>query len=246
MNRRVPILVIAATALTLTACGSDEPSADDIAQDQIKGAVVSALDFPPAVFEGWEITDAVDGPSADDRTAALVPALVLAAGADPAAPPADATISPDSCAATHEYGDQAWHAAHGDGAWAGQIGVNRASNQTFTVDVSDEPGASLDAITRFVERCGQYSYTAAGVQVGVVTTVTESDVLRYGLNDLRMFTTTATAPSGVVYSTLTAVGTHSGRVVSAQFTAPGTIDGPVINVAGNWWSIVAKKVVAPV
>lgn len=246
MNRRAVIAIAIAMAalLSFTACGDDEQSAGG-EHDLLRASVVSALDFPPVVFEGWEITDAVDRPTADRRTPASTSALLSAAGADPANPPSDGQVAPEECSATNGVGDAAWKAANGTGEWAGEVGAKQTAHQSFRVDVSQDPERTLDAVTRFVEQCGTYTFETGGKQIEVTTAVTESEVLRYGLADLRMFTTTAkTADPNSTYSTLTAVGTHNGRVVAAQFTTPGLIEGPVINVAGNFWTIVATKFVA--
>ena len=246
MNRRAGMHIAMAMAalLSFTACGDYEQPAS-VEHDRLRASVVSALDFPPVVFDGWEITDAVERPTADRWTATSTSALLSAAGADPANLPSDGQVAPEECSATNGVGDAAWKAANGAGEWAGEVGVNQAAHQSFRVDVSRDPEQTLDAVTRFVEQCGAYTYTAGGKQIEVTTTVTESEVLRYGLADLRMFTTTAkTGDPNSIYSTLTAVGTHNGRVVTAHFTTPGLIDGPVINVAGNFWTIVATKFVA--
>ncbi|MDH6285039.1 hypothetical protein M2280_006303 [Prescottella agglutinans] len=67
--------------------------------------------------------------------------------------------------------------------------------------------------------------------------------LRYGLSDARLFTTIATVEGepDSTFSTLTGVGQYDGRVLAGQFTTHGKVEGAVINVAGNWWNILACK-----
>ncbi|WLF44517.1 hypothetical protein [Rhodococcus opacus] len=69
--------------------------------------------------------------------------------------------------------------------------------------------------------------------------------MKCGLSDARLFTTTAVAAGAPeqAHSTLTGVGHSDGRVVTGQFTTAGHIEGTTINVAGNWWNIIATKAV---
>ena len=169
MNHRagIHIAMTAAAVLTLAACGDDEQAASD--NNDLRTSIVSALDFPPVVFEGWEITDAVDRPTADRRTVAPASAVLRAAGAELTNPPSDGQVEPEGCSATNGVGDAAWKAAHGAGDWVGEVGVKPTANQSFIVDVSQDPEETLDAVTRFVDQCGAYTYTTGGKRIDVTT-----------------------------------------------------------------------------
>ncbi|MFI9507372.1 hypothetical protein [Nocardia sp. NPDC052566] len=192
--------------------------------------------------ETWEITDAIQRPDITRRTPPLTPAIDRAAGTDPASREVSVSTTPDICAGTGEFGGRLWQTAHGDGAWAGAIGIKSVSSEAFSVDVSTAAVVSLESVDRFVQQCAHYSASLGSNVVEVTITATDSELLRWGLDDVRLFTTTAKGRGAeATFSTLTAIGTVASTRVTAQFTTAGTIDGPAINIVGNWWHIVATK-----
>lgn len=239
MSTRRALRAVTATGLLAVAvagCGSTDNADTTTTAEDLRANTVTALDFPRTVFEGWEITDPAD------RPASVIPAITAAAGTD-----SGLTYSPAECGPDGANGTPLWAIVQDGGTWAGQIGENPSNKQSFTTTVAASSPESLNAVTDFAQRCGHYTVTGGGKTVDVATTVTNAEPLRYGLSDARLFTTTATVTGSPeqVHSTLTGVGMRDGRVVAGQFTTPGRIEGPTINVAGNWWNIVAVKAVAP-
>ncbi|MGW0022017.1 hypothetical protein ACWDUD_27200 [Rhodococcus sp. NPDC003382] len=228
-----PVLRTATTValLALTVAGCSSTDADTSTVEDLRGNAVTALDFPRTVFDGWEITDPAE------RPVAAIPAIVAAAGTGEAL-----TYSPSECGPGGPRGAALWSTARGGDSWAGQVGENATTEQSFTTTVATATDNSLNAVTDFAQTCSQYTVTGGGQTVDVVTEVNNEEPLKYGLSDARLFTTTATvAGSGSVHSTLTGVGYSDGRVLTGQFTTTGRVDGATINVAGNWWNIIATK-----
>ena len=237
MSTRRALRAVTATGLMAVAvagCSSTDNADTAPSAEDLRANTVTALDFPRTVFEGWEITD----PAA--RPASVIPAVTAAAGTD-----SGLTYSPADCGPDGANGAPLWAIAQDGSTWAGQVGENAANKQSFNVTVAVSSPDSLNAVTDFAQRCGHYTVTADGKTVDVTTDITNAEPLRYGLSDARLFTTTATVAGSPeqAHSTLTAVGVRDGRLVTGQFTAPGRIEGPTINVAGNWWNIVAMKTV---
>lgn len=233
-----PVLrtVTAAALLALTVAGCSNTDTDNTnAAADLHANTVTALDFPRTVFDGWEITDPADRPSS------AIPAIGAAAGSSE-----DLVYSPTDCGPDGAHGAALWAIVDGGGGqWAGQVGENTAAGQTFTTTVTASTADSLNAVTDFAQNCARYTATAGGRTLEVTTTATNAEPLRYGLSDARLFTSTVTVSGAPerVYSTLTGVGQVDGRIVTGQFTAPGRIEGPTINVAGNWWNVLATKAV---
>ncbi|MDH6284285.1 hypothetical protein [Prescottella agglutinans] len=238
MNLRttVPAVALAGLiAVTATGYGDDNTAADDgSTSDDLRTHTVTALDFPRSVFDGWEITDPAEWPTD------VIPAIALAAGTSDSW-----DVTPAACAPTGDRGAALWSAVRGTGDWAGQVGENSATGQSFAATIAGLDPAGLNAATEFATQCASYTVTAGGRTIAVTTEATNAEPLRYGLSDARLFTTTATVDGQPesTFSTLTGVGQHDGRVLAGQFTTPGKIEGPVINVAGNWWNILARKAV---
>lgn len=227
------ITTVALLALTVAGCSSTD--SDTSTTEDLRGNTVTALDFPRTVFDGWEITDPAE------RPVSVIPAIVAAAGTS------DGLVySPAECGPDGDRGAALWATARGGDSWAGQVGENTNTEQSFTTTVATATDNSLNAITDFARTCSQYTVTGGGKTVDVVTEITNEEPLKYGLSDARLFTTTATVEGSApqVHSTLTGVGHSDGRVVVGQFTTTGRIDGAAINVAGNWWNIVASMAVA--
>ncbi|MDJ0401355.1 hypothetical protein [Rhodococcus rhodochrous] len=223
------ITTVTLLALTVASCSSTDSDTGTV--EDLRGNTVSALDFPRTVFDGWEITDPAE------RPVAVIPAIVAAAGTS------DGLVySPAECGPDGDRGAALWATARGGDSWAGQVGENPGTEQSFSTTVAATTDNSLNTVTDFAQACSQYTVTVGGKTVEVVTEVNNEEPLKYGLSDARLFTTTATlSGSESVHSTLTGVGHSAGRVLIGQFTSPGRIDGPTINVAGNWWNIVATK-----
>lgn len=229
-----PILrsVTTAALLALTVAGCSSTDSDTSTTEDLRGNTVTALDFPRTVFDGWEITDPAE------RPASVIPAIVAAAGTSEAL-----VYSPAECGPDGDRGAALWATARGGDSWAGQIGENLNTEQFFTTTVATATDNSLNAVTDFAQTCRQFTVTGGGKTVDVVTEVNNEEPLKYGLSDARLFTTTATVEGSdpQVHSTLTGVGHSDGRVVAGQFTTPGRVEGATINVAGNWWNIIATK-----
>ncbi|WP_458683684.1 hypothetical protein [Prescottella equi] len=230
----LPAAAVLVAAATVAGCSSDAASDAGPTADDLRGYTVTALDFPRQVFDGWEITDPLERPRDE------VPAIARAAGTEDGA-----VVSPEACSPTGENGAALWSTVRGTGNWAGQIGDNTTTGQSFTATVAELDPAGLNAVTVFAEQCSSYTVTAGGRTVTVTTEVTNAEPLRYGLSDARLFTTTAAVDGqpDTTYSTLTGVGQADGRVVAGQFTTRGKVEGAAINVAGNWWNILARKAV---
>lgn len=228
--------VTAAALLALAVSGCSSTDTDNAsASADLHANAVTALDFPRTVFDGWEITD----PS--DRPTSVIAAITTAAGT------ADGiTYSPADCGPDGTRGAALWSVTgRGNEQWAGQVGENTKASQSFSTTVTESTADSLNAVTDFAQNCARYTATAGGRTFEVNSEATNAEPLRYGLSDARLFTSTVTAAGAPerVYSTLTGVGQVDGRIVTGQFTAPGRIEGPTINVAGNWWNILATKAV---
>ena len=231
-----PILQTATMAalLALSVAGCSSTDTDTDAVEDLRANTVTALAFPRTVFDGWEITDPADRPTS------AIPAILDAAGTGEGL-----TYSPADCGPDGNRGAALWSAARGGDSWAGQVGQNPNTQQSFTTSVATISADSLTAITDFAQNCSHYTVTGGGRTVDVVTEVTNEEPLKYGLSDARLFTTTAVAAGAPeqAHSTLTGVGHSDGRVVTGQFTTAGHIEGTTINVAGNWWNIIATKAV---
>lgn len=230
-----PVLrtVSTATLLAVTVAGCSSTNIDTSTTEDLRGNTVTALDFPRTVFDGWEITDPAD------RPVSVIPAIVTAAGTS------DGLVySPTECGPDGDRGAALWATARGGDSWAGQVGENLDTEQSFSTTVATATENSLNAVTDFAQACSQYTVTVGGKTVDVVTEVTNEEPLKYGLSDARLFTTTAIVEGSgpQVHSTLTGVGHSDGRVLVGQFTTTtGRIEGSTINVAGNWWNIIATK-----
>lgn len=223
------ITTVALLALTVAGCSSTD--SDTSTTEDLRGNTVTALDFPRTVFDGWEITDPAERPGS------VIPAIVAAAGTSDGLVYAPAECGPDG-----ERGAALWATARGGDSWAGQVGENPSTGQSFTATVATATDNSLNAVTDFAQICSRYTVTSDGKTVDIITEVTNEEPLKYGLSDARLFTTTATiGGSQSVHSTLTGVGHSDGRVLTGQFTTSGHIEGATINVAGNWWNIIATK-----
>ena len=225
--------IAALLALTVAGCSSTDTNTDAV--EDLHANTVTALDFPRTVFDGWEITDPADRPTS------AIPAILDAAGTGEGL-----TYSPADCGPDGNRGAALRSTARGGDSWAGQVGQNPNTQQTFTTSVATIFADSLTAITDFAQNCSHYTVTGGGKTVDVVTEVTNEEPLKYGLSDARLFNTTAVAAGTPeqAHSTLTGVGHSDGRVVTGQFTTSGRIEGTTINVAGNWWHIIATKAVA--
>ncbi|MCZ4590426.1 hypothetical protein O4328_43595 [Rhodococcus opacus] len=220
-------------ALSVAGCSSTDTDTDTDAVEDLRANTVTALDFPRTVFDGWEITDPADRPTS------AIPAILDAAGTGEGL-----TYSPADCGPDGNRGAALWSTARAGDSWAGQVGQNPNTQQSFTTSVATISADSLNAITDFAQNCSHYTVTGGGKPVDVVTEVTNEEPLKYGLSDARLFTTTATVEgSESAHSTLTGVGHSDGRVVTGQFTTTGRVEGTTINVAGNWWNIIATKAV---
>ncbi|MBX4171251.1 hypothetical protein HBA53_23375 (plasmid) [Rhodococcus pyridinivorans] len=230
-TRPGPRTITTVTLLALTVASCSSTDSDTSTVEDLRGNTVSALDFPRTVFDGWEITDPAG------RPVSVIPAIVTAAGTS------DGLVySPAECGPDGDRGAALWATARGGDSWAGQVGENLDTEQSFTTTVAATTDNSLNAVTDFAQTCSQYTVTVGEKTVDVVTEVNNEEPLKYGLSDARLFTTTATlSGSESVHSTLTGVSHSDDRVLIGQFTTTGRIDGPTINVAGNWWNIVATK-----
>ena len=228
-----PVLrtVTAAALLALTVAGCSSTDSGTSTAEDLRANTVTALDFPRTVFDGWEITDPAD------RPVSVIPAIVAASGTS------DGLVySPAECGPEGDRGAALWTTTRGGDSWAGQVGENPNTEQSFTTTVATATDNSLNVVTDFAQTCSQYTVTVGGKTVDVVTEVTNEEPLKYGLSDARLFTTTATlGGSESVHSTLTGVGHSDGRVLIGQFTTTGRVEGATINVAGNWWNIIATK-----
>ncbi len=181
-----PVLRTATTValLALTVAGCSSTDADTSTVEDLRGNAVTALDFPRTVFDGWEITDPAE------RPVAAIPAIVAAAGTGEALtyspPPSAGRVVPPvgGCPVVDRAG--------GGDSWAGQVGENATTEQSFTTTVATATDNSLNAVTDFAQTCSQYTVTGGGQTVDVVTEVNNEEPLKYGLSDARLFTTTAT------------------------------------------------------
>ncbi|NLU65035.1 hypothetical protein HCA61_22620 [Rhodococcus sp. HNM0563] len=216
-------------ALAVAGCSSTD--SDTSTTEDLRGNTVTALDFPRTVFDGWEITDPAE------RPISVIPAIVAAAGTS------DGLVySPAECGPGGDRGVAMWATARGGNSWAGQVGENPHTGRSFSTAIATATDNSLNAVTDFAQTCSRYTVTSDGKTVDIITEVTNEEPLKYGLSDARLFTTTATiGGSQSVHSTLTGVGHSDGRVLTGQFTTTGRIEGATINVAGNWWNIIATK-----
>lgn len=226
------ITTAALLALTVASCSSTDN--DTSTTEDLRANTVTALDFPRTVLDGWEITDPAD------RPVSVIPAIVAAAGTS------DGLVySPAECGPDGDRGAALWATARGGDSWAGQVGENLNTEQSFTTTVATATDNSLNAVTDFAQTCSQYTVTGGGKTIDVVTEINNEEPLKYGLSDARLFTTTATVEGSdlQVHSTLTGVGHSDSRVLTGQFTTTGRVEGATINVAGNWWNILATKAV---
>ena len=237
MNRRIyfPAAVIGLAAVVVAGCSEAPIDTSGPSADDLRGHAVTALDFPRSVFGEWEVTDP------EIRPADMIPAIAQAVGTTD-----EWEVDSADCAPGGRLGAAFWSTSRGTGPWAGQRGEAPNASQSFVATVATSDSAGLNAVSDFAEQCADYTVTAGGRSVAVTTKLANSEPLRYGLSDARVLTTTATVAGdpSQMFSTLTGVGQVDGRVVTGHFTTIGGIVGAVINIAGNWWNIVARKAVS--
>ncbi|AHD24269.1 hypothetical protein Y013_25285 (plasmid) [Rhodococcus pyridinivorans SB3094] len=171
-TRPGPRTITTVTLLALTVAGCSSTDSDTSTVEDLRGNTVSALDFPRTVFDGWEITDPAD------RPVAVIPAIVAAAGTS------DGLVySPAECGPGGDRGAALWATARGGDSWAGQVGENPGTEQSFSTTVAATTDNSLNAVTDFAQACSQYTVTVGGKTVDVVTEVNNEEPLKYGLSD---------------------------------------------------------------
>ncbi|WP_430335970.1 hypothetical protein [Rhodococcus sp. ACT016] len=130
--------------------------------------------------------------------------------------------------------------------WAGQVGENSATRQSFTATSPDSTRPGGMPSSSFAKQYASYTATATatGQSIADTTEVTNIEPFRFGLPDARLLHHQH-PQRAVRFHVLVADRARParGRVAACQFRTSGKVEGATIDAAGNRWNILARKAV---